>query len=167
MWPYVLLLVLGLIALAQVSLLPVMRVAGVWPDLTLVVIVAWTLLRGARSGLIWALVAGAWLDLVSGGPFGMYTLGLVAATLVAGTGSKVVFRSHLLLALGIVAAATVVQDLIQYLLLVLTGSSVSLAEALLRLTLPEMAYNMVAMIFVYPLLAWISRATERERLPVE
>ena len=167
MMPYLLLLALGLAALAQVSLLPAIEVAGVWPDLTLVIVVAWTLLRGVRSALIWALVAGVWLDLIFGGPFGMYTLGLVAATLVAGLGGKTIFRSHLLLAIGMVAAATVVQNLIQLLLLWLTGATFVLQDALLRLTLPEVAYNMIAMVIVYPLLAWVNRATERERLPLE
>lgn len=167
MMPYVLLLALGLAALAQVSLLPAIEVAGVWPEITLVVIVAWTLLRGARSAIVWAIVAGIWLDLVSGGPFGMYTLGLAAATFIAGLGGRTIFRSHLLLALGMVAAATVVQDLIQYVLLVFTGAEILFPDALLRLTLPEVAYNMIAMIVVYPILAWVNRATERERLPVE
>lgn len=167
MMPYLLLLALGLAALAQVSLLPAIEVAGVWPDLTLVIVVAWTLLRGVRSALIWALVAGLWLDLISSGPFGMYTLGLVAATLVAGLGGRTILRSHLLLAIGMVAAATVVQNLIQLLLLWLTGATIILQDALLRLTLPEVAYNMIAMAIVYPLLAWVNRATQRERLPLE
>ena len=167
MMPYLLLLALGLAALAQVSLLPAIEVAGVWPDLTLVIVVAWTLLRGVRSAIIWALVAGVWLDLISGSPFGMYTLGLVAATLVAGLGGRTIFRSHLLLAIGMVAAATVVQNLIQLLMLWFAGAAIALPDALLRLTLPEVAYNMVAMVIVYPLLAWVNRATERERLPLE
>jgi rod shape-determining protein MreD len=133
----------------------------------LIIIVAWTLLRGARSAIVWAIVAGIWLDLVAGGPFGMYTLGLVSATAVAGLGGRTVFRGHLVLAIGMVAIATVVQDLIQWLLVWISGAPISFPSALLRLTLPEVAFNMVAMVVVYPLLSWISRATERERLPVE
>lgn len=167
MLPYLLLLALGLAALAQVSLLPAIQVAGVWPDLTLVIVVAWTLLRGTRSAIVWALIAGVWLDLVSGGPFGMYTLGLLAATLVAGLGNRIVFRSHLVLAIVMVAAATLVQETVQYLLLWLSGATLALGDALLRLTLPEIAYNMVLMVLAYPLLGWVNRATERERLPVE
>jgi rod shape-determining protein MreD len=167
MAPYLLLLALGLAALAQVSLLPATKIFGVWPDLTLVVVVAWTLLRGARSALVWAVVAGAWLDLVSSGPLGMYSIGLVVAVLIAGLGGRTVLRSHLLLALGMVAAATVAQDAIQYFLLAFTGASIHFADALLRLALPEVVYNMIAMLLVYPLLAWVNRMTERERLPVE
>ena len=86
---------------------------------------------------------------------------------MAGLGGRTIFRSHLLLAIGMVAAATVVQNLIQLLLLWLTGATFVLQDALLRLTLPEVAYNMIAMVIVYPLLAWVNRATERERLPLE
>lgn len=167
MMPYALVLALGLVALVQVSFLPAVAVGGARPDLALVIVVAWTLLRGARSAIIWAFIAGIWLDLVSGGPFGMYTLGLVSATAVAGLGGRTVFRGHLVLAIGMVAIATIVQDLIQWLLVRLTGAPISFPGALLRLTLPEVAINMAVMLILYPLLSWINRATERERMPVE
>jgi rod shape-determining protein MreD len=78
----------GLAALLQVSLLPALQVGGVYPNLPLMVIVAWALLRGARSAVIWALIAGLWLDLLSSRAFGGYTLGLVVAAYLAGLGAK-------------------------------------------------------------------------------
>ena len=167
MMPYLLVLALGLAALIQVSLLPAMRVAGVYPNLPLMVVVAWALLRGARSAIVWAIIAGLWLDLLSGRAFGGYTLGLVLAAYLAGLGAQTIYRPTLLLALALAGVITIVQDGIQLVLLWLGGGTFSPPDALLRLVLPEILYNSVVMLVVYPLLAWIHRATSQERLPLE
>ncbi len=167
MIPYLLVLALGLAALLQVSLLPALQIGGVYPNLPLVIVVAWALLRGARSAVIWALIAGLWLDLLSSRSFGGYTLGLVAAAYLAGLGAQTVYRPTIPFALAMVAVATIVQDGIQMALLWLSGGTFSLPDALLRLVLPEIAYNFVMMLAVFPLLSWVNRVTGQERLPLE
>jgi len=62
---------------------------------------------------------------------------------------------------------TIVQDGIQMLLLWLSGGTFSPPDVLLRLVLPEIVYNSVVMLVVYPLLSWVNRATGQERLPLE
>ncbi len=167
MIPYLLVLALGLAALLQVSLLPALQVGGVYPNLVLMVIVAWALLRGARSAVIWALIAGLWLDLLSSRAFGGYTLGLVVAAYLAGLGAQIVYRPTILLALAMAVVVTIVQDGIQMLLLWLSGGTFSPPDVLLRLVLPEIVYNSVVMLVVYPLLSWVNRTTGQERLPLE
>lgn len=167
MAPYLLFFALGLVALAQVSLIPALGIAPVPPDPMLVIVVAWGVLRGARGAIIWALIGGLWLDLLSSGPFGGYTLGLLAAAAIAGFGSGTIYRSHWILALAMVALATVAQDLVYVALLWLGQRPVSLTDTLTRLVLPEILYNMLLMLLVFPVLSWVNRVTGRERLPVE
>lgn len=167
MAPYLLFFALGLVALAQVSLIPALGIAPVPPDPMLVIVVAWGVLRGARGAIIWALIGGLWLDLLSSGPFGGYTLGLLAAAAIAGFGSGTIYRSHWILALAMVALATVAQDLVYVALLWLGQRPVSLTDTLTRLVLPEILYNMLLMLLVFPVLSWVNRITGRERLPVE
>lgn len=167
MMPYLLVLALGLAALIQVSLLPAMRIAGVYPNLPLVVVVAWALLRGTRSAIIWAIIAGLWLDLLSSRAFGGYTLGLVLAAYLAGLAAQTMYRPTVLLALVMAGAITIVQDGVQLALHWLSGGTFSPPDALLRLVLPEIVYNSAVMLVVFPLLSWIHRATGQERLPLE
>lgn len=167
MIPYLLVLALGLAALVQVSLLPAFSVAGVFPNLNLMVITAWALLRGTRSAVIWALIAGLWLDLLSGQWFGAYTLGLVAAAYLAGLARQTVYRPSIWLAVAMAAAVTLIQNAIQLVLLLLNGGTPSLPDTLFRLVLPEIVYNSIVMLAVYPVLSWINRVTGQERLPVE
>ena len=167
MAPYLLFFALGLVALVQVSLLPALGISPATPDPMLVIVVAWGVLRGARGAIIWALIGGLWLDLLSSGPFGSYTLGLLVAAGIAGFGSGTIYRSHWLLALAMVALATVALDLVQVALLWLSRQPVSLPDTLTRLVLPEILTNMVLMLFVFPVLSWVNRVTGRERIPVE
>lgn len=167
MMPYLLFLALGLASLLQVALFPALRIGGVYPNLVLVIVVAWALLRGVRSALIWAVIAGLWLDLLSGGWFGVYTLGLMAAAALAGLGSRTVYRPTLLLAWGMLAIATALQNGIQIILLWLNHKSPLLNEAFLRLTPREIVYNGLVMLAAYPILTWIERRTGQERLPLE
>lgn len=167
--PYILVLGLGVVALVQVSLLPAFAVMGVPPDLALTIVVSWALLRGARSAIIWALVAGLWLDLLSGGPFGMYALGLMVAAGVAGLGGNMMFlgSTNFFLPIAMAALATLAQSLVYWLILLLTGDAVSVLDMGLRIVLPQIVYNAALIIVVYPIVARISRATGQERLPLE
>jgi rod shape-determining protein MreD len=52
-------------------------ILGVRPNLPLIVVTAWGLLRGSGEGIWWGLGTGLALDLFSGVPLGMFSGGLV------------------------------------------------------------------------------------------
>ncbi len=95
--PYQALVVLGLLALVQVTLVPAAAVAGAKPVLPLLAVVCWGLLRGPWAGLAWALALGAMLDALSPAPFGYYTLALLAVAGVVALGHGRLHPGHLLL----------------------------------------------------------------------
>lgn len=66
-------------AVLQVTLAPRLAVAGAFPNLVLLAVVGWTLIRGAGSGLRWAIAGGLLLDLVAPGPLGVHALALAVA----------------------------------------------------------------------------------------
>ena len=72
--------VLLIAALVQGSMLPFVIGDLVPVNLVLVLVIGWALLRGLKSALVWAVVGGLWLDLLSGVPLGtaMLALSLVA-----------------------------------------------------------------------------------------
>lgn len=102
--PYVALMVLGLLALAQVTVVSSAGMAGAKPFLPLLAVVSWGLLRGPMAGLAWALALGAMLDYLSPAPFGYYTVALTAAAGVVALGHGRFYPGHLLLP-GIVTVA--------------------------------------------------------------
>lgn len=98
-----------LLAVVTTGLLP--RVSFPAPDLLLLVVLAVALLRGARSGLVWGLVAGWLVDLV---PPGAGIVGATALTYgvvgwAAGSFAATVRRSWLLTSVTVAVAALAVQ----------------------------------------------------------
>ena len=68
---YLLIALVVAAAVIHVTWLPRLPVR---PDLMLVLVVAWSLLRGVEEGLLWAFIGGVLLDLLSVGPFGGFTV---------------------------------------------------------------------------------------------
>jgi len=54
---------LAVVGLLQATLVSRVAIWGVFPDLPLLVVVSWGLLRGSRQGLLWGFVAGIMVDL--------------------------------------------------------------------------------------------------------
>ena len=117
---YLVVPLLAIVGLLQATLVSRVAIWGVFPDLPLLVVVNWGLLRGSRQGLLWGFVAGIIVDLFSGAPFGAATVPLMAVGFMAGLGETVVFRNVLLLLLAMFLA-TVVYDLLFLFMVQISG----------------------------------------------
>ena len=144
--------------------MPHLTIMGVKPDLMLLMVISWSLLRGAQEGVIWALVGGIGLDLLSGAPFGTSTVALVTLSLVAGLGELSVFRTHIALPLIATLIATLAYDLFFLLLLHMQGCSIAWADSLIKVVLPSTLFNVLLAPFVYKALYWLDRKTGREEM---
>jgi rod shape-determining protein MreD len=109
--PYLALALMGLVTLAQVSLVPAASLGDTKPFLPLLVVVSWGLLRGPLAGFAWALALGAMLDLASPTTFGTYTVVMLCVALVVAICHGRVFPANLL-SPGIVAAIATVTCLV-------------------------------------------------------
>ena len=74
---------MAVLAILQTAVLPRFPIAGLEPQLVFLVALAWGLLRGLEEGLVWAFIAGLWLDLFSMTPLGLSSLAFMAAVAVA------------------------------------------------------------------------------------
>jgi rod shape-determining protein MreD len=132
---------LVVVALVQATIVPHLTIWGVYPDLPLLVVVSWSLLRGAKEGMVWGFIAGVAVDLFSGAPFGAATLGMLAASILSGLGQAAVFRAHVALPLLVMFLATIVYDLVFLLVVRITGETVDWLPSLLRVILPSAVLN--------------------------
>lgn len=156
-------MLLGL-ALAQSSVGPFLTVAGVHPDLVLMAVVGWTFLRGPGEGVMWAIVGGLCLDLLSSGPFGLMTVALVVASLLAGLGYGRIFGGYLVLPLALAFPLSLVYYLVYMLLLIVFSQSVDWLPALTTVILPASLLNIAAMLVLFPPLRALHRRTGREQI---
>jgi rod shape-determining protein MreD len=149
-------------ALVQTTLLSRVSVLGGQPNLVLLAVLLWSLLRGVDEGLVWAFLGGLIVDLMSGGPLAGTAIALLAAAYLAGqslaeqVGSQAV-RSMILTVLG-----TATYHLVLLAVLNWTGHTVDWPFSLTRVAVPSVVLNgMLAPIVLQPL-TWLERATRRE-----
>ncbi|MFZ2880164.1 MAG: rod shape-determining protein MreD, partial [Phototrophicaceae bacterium] len=67
--------ILGLAAILQASLVPILDLPGGGPNLTFVIVLAWALNAPVGQAALWALLGGLFADLLSIVPLGTSSLG--------------------------------------------------------------------------------------------
>lgn len=152
---YLLILLLGLAALLQTTLVPALQVFNAVPNLVLLVVVGYTMEYGSQRGLIWAFIGGLWLDLLAGTPFGASAIALLITVAVIGLMSANLFRGHVLVvALGGLLAG-VLYGLIMVAILTLLGRQTQWLTAIVGVILPNAVYDAVLLPLLYPVVRWV------------
>ena len=139
-------------ALLQTSFLPGLRLGDVTPDLVLLVVVSWSLLRSSSQGLPLAVVGGMVLDLLSGGPFGAVTLSLVPASALTSLVQQRIARDSPWLPLAAGSLAGLLYNGFHALILRISGRPLRLGLGLAEWFLPSILWNALLMYPVYALM---------------
>jgi rod shape-determining protein MreD len=143
--------------LLQVSFFPYFKINGVQPDLVLALVIAWTVLRGLPEGITWAVLGGLCIDLLSGGPFGIFTLAMLVVSLTANLFHGRVFGSSIIIPLGLTFPLTLLFNGLSLLALNLLGRTIDWNLALSEILIPLAVLNSVVMFFIFPLLYLLNR----------
>ncbi|MBX3015439.1 MAG: rod shape-determining protein MreD [Caldilineaceae bacterium] len=154
-------------ALLQSTVATRLAIRGVKPDMVLIIVVIGTLIYGGRAGLVWAFLGGIGLDLFSGGPLGISSLGLLLAALVAGVGHRILSRYHILVPIGASGLGTLLYGCVYVGLLSLLHEAgqmplfqglglpnyqLAFWAMLQDVIIPATIYNMTIVLFLTPLL---------------
>lgn len=111
--------VLALVAIVQAVIGPHLALLQVKPNLVLLLVLAWTLIRGRREGMFVGFLGGIWLDLLSMSTLGLSSLALVAASFLAGLGRHQVLTTHILVLAWTAVVGTLVFSAVFHLMLAL------------------------------------------------
>lgn len=141
----------------QVSLAPFVKISGVHPDLVLILVVGWVILRGLGEGMVWALIGGISLDFFSAAPFGVFTLSLVLTAAAANISHGRVFGSSIVLPLSLTFPLSFLFNGFALLLLDLLGRPIIWTDAFFSVLLPAAVFNTAVMVFVFPGLYLLNR----------
>jgi len=142
----------------QVSLFANLSVAGVVPDLALLVVVAAAIVRGPAYATVLGLVAGLAVDLAppADGVAGRWALALAVAGWLAGQVRADARQSALATIVTVAAASLTATSLYALSGLVLSEPGVSVAAALEVLPVTVL-YNLAVTPLVVPLVVWLLR----------
>ncbi|MBV9325148.1 MAG: rod shape-determining protein MreD [Chloroflexi bacterium] len=114
---------LAFAALLQSVLGPSLPLVRGRPDLVLVVVLAWAMLRGSGEGALVGFLGGMLLDSVTYTPFGINTALFGLIGYCAGLPEVNVYRGNLPYFLGITALATLAYHTVYFLILQALGNS--------------------------------------------
>ena len=141
--------VLVLLALMQTSLVPGIRVGSAQPELVLVFVVSWAVIRGRGEALPWAVAGGLILDLLSQLPPGSHLLALVLVTYLADLGHRVMQGSTALFAAAAVFAGSLLYGLALLAVLAVTGHHPDVATETVLGILPGTIYSLAVLVPVF------------------
>ncbi len=140
---------LALAAILQATFVPLVTIGGFKVDLPLLIVVSWGLLGAPGQAAVWGLIAGLFLDLLSGLPFGTQTFALTSIGLLLGLTQTTIFRTNLLLPPAAAFVATFAYDLVVLAVLSTLGWTIPWNDYALRVILPTAILNTIALPIVY------------------
>ena len=130
------------------GLAPVVEIAGVRPNIVLVVVILVTVLRGFEAGIGWAFVAGLTANLLGRQPLGSIPLELLLATVVVAGGERLFGRLVWVYPIAAVFVASMLADGVSLTILRLVDASPGIP---LQLIVPAAVLNAaLAGILLYP-----------------
>jgi rod shape-determining protein MreD len=153
---YLVVPILVILALLQATIVPHLAIWGVFPDLPVLIVASWGLLRGKVEGSLWGFIAGVAVDLFSGAPFGAATLSLMAVGFVSGLGKTSALRAHVTLPVLMVFLTTILSSTTFLLILLISGQSVVWLDSLLRIVLPSAVLNALITPVIFGGMRWLN-----------
>jgi rod shape-determining protein MreD len=132
----------------QLSLVPLISIQGVRPDLLLIFVIYWGSRRISYQGVLLGFIAGFFQDITTGGVLGIYTLSKTIACIVAGLFPRSRHDVNLLILTVTLFVTAIVQHLISGIFLY-RGSEAGWFVLLLRYGIPTAFYTAILGFIVY------------------
>ena len=158
---YVIAVLLILLALLQATLMPAIPYVEIRPDLVLLLVLAWTMVRGISEGAVGAVVGGLALDIFSPLPLGSHALAMLVTIVPVGRLGAPFYRGNLAFPISGAFLATVLYNVLLLLLSSILGYKVLWGGLLWRVVLPMALIEATLMPLVYWALDRIDRRVHR------
>lgn len=141
----------------QATIIPLVSYQGVWPDLLLILVVSSSLLLGKEQGVCIGFFSGLLQDLAGGNIFGVNTLSKLMIGYLFGLAERQVFKEHFLLPVLAMCIATVLNNAVTFIILLLLGYKIELVPAIVNNLLPLMIYHVIVAIPVHRVIYRVSK----------
>jgi len=156
--------VVFMLALVQASSVQQFHVLGVVPNLMLVFLAAWLVVRGLEDVLPMIGVAGVTLGLIGLQTPGLVLLALLPLALLGVVREMHIVHSDAVLVLALVAAATAAYEVVMFGSVMATGGSRDIVAAATRDVMPAVLVNVALTLPVYAIMRLAKPVERRRRL---
>ncbi len=141
--------------LAQTAIFPHLAIAGVVPDILLIITVAVGYQRGHLQGMSVGIASGLLLDIAFGEVLGVYALFYLLIGYANGYLNKYYVEHDLFLPLGLVAISEFLLSFANYVFRFLVRGRLDVWYYIRRIMIPNVLYTVVIAIVVYKLLDYV------------
>lgn len=154
--------------LLQSTVFHFLELAGVVPNLLLIVTMSFGLMRGRREGLLVGFFSGLLIDIFFGSILGPYAF--IYMTLGYGNGffHRIYYVEDVLLPMTMITLNDLIYNVIVYIVFFLMRNRLDFPTYFIDVVLPEMIYTILITLFFYKILARINlrlkRVKEAEQL---
>lgn len=148
--------------LLQCTIFPSLEIAGIKPNLMLIVTASFGFMRGPREGMFVGFASGMLIDIQYGDMIGFYALIYLVEGFVNGLFEQIYFDEDIKLPLFLIAGSDIVYGIVVYFLTFLLRSDFDFLYYLNRIIVPEAIYTIAVTLIIYPLLLFINHKLEAE-----
>lgn len=148
--------------LLQCTVFSSLELAGIKPNLLIIVTASFGFMRGSREGVLVGFVSGLLADIQFGDMIGFYSLIYLLVGYINGMFQRLYFDEDIKLPLFLIAISEFLYGIIVYFLTYLLRSDFNFLLYLNKIILPELIYTIVITLGLYPLILFINHKLEAE-----
>ncbi len=157
---------LAFLAVLQSAIFGHIRLLDGRPDLILLAVISWGVVGRGREAMVWGLIGGLLLDLLSGIPFGASAIALVLVAYLASLSEGRLWEAHLLMPLGVTLIGSLLYHGLTLAALMLAGHTIDLETAAVRVLLPSTFLNLVLALPAAQLAEALRRSLSRPEVTI-
>ena len=150
-----------LLALIEAAVLPMFRFYGLQPNLVLVLLVAWLMLRGPGEGFVFITFGGFVLGFFDGAPMGTALIAMAPMFVLHEAIGSQLREGGIVLTIVFMVIATISFHLVYLAVFTINGQNGSWLEAMIRIVVPTAFVNVVVLLPVYFLVSMASQELRR------
>lgn len=147
--------------LLQCSLMPAISIASVTPNLMIILVVSFGLMRGKRSGMLLGFLCGLLTDLMLGPIIGFRAFVYMFIGYLCGYCYRIFYDDDVKMPILLTAAGDVAYGILVYGSQFLLRGRINFFYYLKRMILPEMIYTILLTLILYRLLLLLNRKLDQ------
>lgn len=144
----------------QCSVFGSLALAGIIPNLMIILTSSFGFMRGEREGLIIGFFCGLMSDIFFGGFLGFYALLMMYIGFLNGKFCKIFYPEDIKLPLALIVVSDLSYGIICYILTFMLRSRFAFSYYFLHIILPEALYTIVVTLFLYPVILKVNEKLE-------
>ena len=156
----VLFFIISICFVLQTTTLHTLSFANITPNLLIIVIASFGLMRGKKEGMLIGFFSGLLIDIFCGFYLGIYALLYMYVGYLTGFFQKRFYPEDIKLPLLIISASDFISNIVIYLIMFLTRGRYDFGYYFSNVILPELVYTTIITIFFYLLLLKINQKLE-------